>query len=74
MLNHFFDNLNDINDKDTHKQDTPLSLQNFIMANLTQAVSPILTFFYSLKLFILTTEKLELKNGLRTSKELVVSS
>ena len=56
MLNHFFDNLNDINDKDMQKQETPLSLQYFIMAILSQAVSPILTFFYSLKLCTLTTE------------------
>ena len=58
-LNHIFDNLNGINDKDTNKPDTPLSRQNLIMIN-TQTLhtlnTPIPTFSYSLKLYILNLE------------------
>ena len=59
-LNHIFDNLNDINHKDTNKPDTPLSRHNLIMANtqtlhtLKHTNSP--TFSYSLKLYILNIE------------------
>ena len=35
-LNHIFDNLNDINDSDTNKPDTPLSFHNLIQANTLQ--------------------------------------
>ena len=32
-LNHIFDNLNDINDSDTDKPDSPLSFNNLIQAD-----------------------------------------
>ena len=41
-LTHIFDNLNDTNDSDTDKPDTPLSFHNLIQAN-TQALHTLKT-------------------------------
>ena len=71
-LNHIFDNLNDINDKDTNKPDTPLSRHNLIMAN-TQTLHTLKHTNFNLLLFL---EVLYIKyrnpllNKLRASKEL----
>ena len=57
-MKHMFYNLNDINDSNTDKPDTPFSFHNLIQANshfVTLLKTRILT-SYSLKLFILNTE------------------
>ena len=76
-LNHIFDNLNDINDSDTNKPDTPLSFHNLIQAN-TQTLHTLKRTNSNLLLFL---EALYIKNrkpmlniGLKASKELVVFS
>ena len=76
-LNHIFDNLNDINDKDTNKPDTPLSRHNLIMVN-TQTLHNLKHTNSNLLLFLealyIKYRNPVLNNGLRASKELVVFS
>ena len=76
-LNHIFDNLNDINDKDTNKPDTPLSRHNLIMAN-TQTLHTLKHTNSNLLLFLealyVKYRNPVLNNRLRASKELVVFS
>ena len=71
-LNHMFDNLNDINDSDTVKLDTPLSFHNLIQAN-TQTLHTLKHTNSNLLLFLEALFKYRkpvLNNGLRASKEL----
>ena len=72
-----FDNLNDINYKDTNKPDTPLSRHNLIMAN-TQTLHTLKHTNSNLLLFLealyIKYRNPVLNNGLRASKELVVFS
>ena len=72
-LNHIFDNLNDINDKDTNKPDTPLSRHNLITAN-TQTLHTLKHTNSNLLLFLealyIKYRNPVLNNGLRASKEL----
>ena len=76
-LNHMFDNLNNINDSDTVKLDTPLSFHNLIQAN-TQTLHTLKHTNSNLLLFLealyIKYRKPVLNNGLRASKELVVFS
>ena len=76
-LNHIFDNLNDINDSDTNKPDTPLSFHNLIQAN-TQTLHILKHTNNNLLLFLealyIKYRKPVLNIGLRASKELVVFS
>ena len=66
-LNHIFDNLNDMNDSDADKPDTPLSFHNLI-----QISTEIL--LLSLEALYIKYRKLVLNNGLKASKELAVFS
>ena len=76
-MNHIFHNLNDINDSDTEKLDTPLSFHNLIQGN-TQTLhtlkhtNPNLLLF--LEVLYIKYGKPVLNIGLRASKELVVFS
>ena len=76
-LKHIFDNLNDINDSDTDKPDTPLSFHNLIQAN-TQTLHTLKHTNPNLLLFLealyIKYRKPVLNIGLRASKELVVFS
>ena len=75
-LNHIFDNLNDINDSDTNKPDTPLSFHNLIQANtqtlhtLKHANSNLLF----LEALYIKYRKPVLNIELKASKEFVVFS
>ena len=66
-LNHIFDNLNDINDKDTNKPDTPLSRT---LHTLKHTNSNLLLFLEALYI----KYRNPMPNELRASKELVVFS
>ena len=76
-LNCIFDNLNDINESDTNKPDTPLSFHNLIQGNtqtlhtLKHTNSNVLLFLEAL---YIKYRKPVLNIGLRPSKELVVLS
>ena len=76
-LNHIFDNLNDINDSDTNKPDTPLSFHNLIQAK-TQTLHTLEHTNSNLVLFLealyIKYRKPVLNIGLKASKKLVVFS
>ena len=77
ILNHIFDNLNDINDSDTNKPDTPLSFHNLIQAD-TQTLHTLKHTNSNLPLFpealYIKYRKPVLNIGLKASKELVLFS
>ena len=70
-LNHIFDNLNDINDSDTNKPDTPLSFHNLIQAK-TQTLHTLKHTNSNLLLFLqalyIKYRKPVLNIGLKASK------
>ena len=67
--NHIFDNLNDINDSDADKPDTPLSFYNLIQIIIN---TKILLLF--LEVVYIKYRNPVLNNGLKASKELAVLS
>ena len=76
-LNYIFDNLNDTNDSDKNKPDTPLSFHNLIQAN-TQTLHTLKHTNSNLLLFLealyIEYRKPVLNIGLKASKELLVFS
>ena len=70
-MKHMFYNLNDINDSNTDKPDTPFSFHNLIQANSHLTNSNLLLFLEAL---YIKYRKPVLNNELRASKEFVVFS